>query len=209
MSLFFDNFAFEGRKKLTISALVALIGLVFAKSWFLNAFFVSLFLFLFYIYYIPKNRVELLEKEAIFSPVDGKVTDIYERDGKKVIEIYKKLEHGSGIKSPMSGIVEETYFRHGAFLDLTSGKSHNLNERFIFVIKDGKKRIKVSSLAGRWGFLGHSLYKSKNNRCDFSEILGFCTEALFTIELPKEAVLNVKRGENLVAGISVLANLKG
>ncbi|WP_187647954.1 hypothetical protein [Nitrosophilus labii] len=209
MSLFFDYFAYEGRKKLVISVLIALIVVVFAKSWFLKAFFISVFLFFLYIYYIPKNRVELLEKDAIFSPVDGQVTDIFEKDGKRVIEIYKNLEHGSVIKSPMSGIVEDIYFRHGAFLDLTSRKSHNFNERFTFVIKDDKKMIKVVSLAGKLGFFGHSFYKPKNNRCDFSEILGFCTEALFNIELPEEAVLNVKKGENLVAGISVLAYLKG
>lgn len=199
MSFFFEKIAYEGRKRVLISLILSLLCLFCDFS----LFFLILFIFFIYLYYIPENRIKSFEKNAIYTPVEGEIIEIE----KNLIQIYTGIFDRSILKSPIDGKIVEKNFIHGVFLDSDLEKSKKLNENFSFVLEGETCKIEVSSLSDKFGFLGHSFYKNKNQEIKIGDNIGFCANSIVTIQLPENSDIRVFRGQKLEAN-EILAFLK-
>lgn len=208
MDIFSKYIVKEGRKKVLISFLLMIFALFFISSYFLKLLFFLLFLFFLYIYFNNQTKNQFLEKNAIYAPIDGKVVEKIEKEDRKSVRIYSSLLENSVIKSPIDGKIEKVYTMHGAFLKLNSSKSGHLNERFEFILKNEKIDIKVSAITDNLGFFGFNIYKQPGLKTETFENIGFASNALFEITLPKNVELKADIGEQLASGISILGYIK-
>ena len=206
---FFKYMAKEGKKALIYSFIIFLATLFLIPSLFLKLLTATLFIFFLYIYLILPTKNEFQKKGAIYSIVDGQVVDIKDMGNEKAVKIYSSLLDNSAIRSPFDGIIKDIKKRHGLFLKLSSKKSDKLNEKFSFVLKNEKTDLKISAISDKMGFFGFNIYKNDSLKVEFGEIIGYASNALFEIILPKNVELKVKVGDQVVGGINIIGYIKG
>lgn len=199
MNFFFDRIAYEGRKKITVSFLLAFVC-IFCDFSFV---FLIIFIFFLYLYYIPKDNIENFEENVVYAPIEGEIIDIKEN----IVKIYTNVLDKSILKSPINGKITKKSSVHGVFLNADLEKSKKLNDRLSFLIRNEKCQIEISSLSDKFGFLGHSFYKNKNQEIKTGENIGFCANSIITIKLPKNADIKVNICEKIVSN-DILAILR-
>ncbi len=208
--MFSKNIVKEGQRPVIVSGLVALFAFIFIPSLFIKLLCLTLFIFFIFVYFNSQTKVEIFDKNAVFSPVDGEVIEKKEYKDKKILKIYKNFLNNSHIKAPIEGEITDISIKHGAFLNLTSQKSDKLNEKLSFNIRiDDKNEIKIDSITDKYGFFGFNLYKQKNQKCVIGENIGFASNAIFEITLPKYVELKVNIGDQVVGGINIIGYIKG
>ncbi|WP_281950412.1 phosphatidylserine decarboxylase [Nitrosophilus kaiyonis] len=198
----------KGIRAVFISALFLLFFIFVIPSYFFGLLSFVVFLFLTYIYFVPQMKNQFIKKDAIYSPVDGKVLEIDENNNEKTIKIYSSLLDNSFIKMPISGKIKDIKKRHGAYLCLKSPKSKHLNEIFEIFLENEKIDVKISSITDYLGFFGFEIFKQKGLDSVATENIGFASNALFEITLPKNVEIKVTPGDQVVSGINAIALLK-
>ena len=177
-----------------------------------NLFYVFLFLLLFSIYFFRNPERKCVEainnNNIIVCPSDGKVVDIqYDLEGfSKRVSIFLSIFDVHVNFSPMSGKIKQIKYTPGKFLMAYLPKSSELNERNDIVLEgEGNKVIKVRQIAGIiarriccWVKEGDFL-----NLGDKYGMIRFGSRV--DIFLPKNVKLNVKVGQKVRGGETVLA----
>ncbi len=146
----------EGYKFLAISILATFILLIFSK--FLGVLFIVITIWIYYFFRDPE-RYPINNDKYLVSPADGLITDISERSGPvelrlenttfTKVSIFMNVFNCHVNRTPVSGKVEEIYYKSGKFLNASLDKASEENERNYYKIKKSSgEEIIIVQIAG-------------------------------------------------------------
>ena len=147
----------EGYKFLAISVLVTFVALIFSKTLGLILIIISIWV---YYFFRDPDRFSIGDDKYLVSPADGLIVDISERSGPEELRLENKTYTKVSIfmnvfnchvnRIPLSGKIEEIYYKPGKFLNASLDKASEENERNYFKINSNKssEEIIIVQIAG-------------------------------------------------------------
>ena len=140
----------EGYKFLAISILLTFIILFFSKL--LGLFLILITVWIYYFFRDPE-RISINDDLYLVSPADGLITDISEKSGPEELRLenttYTKISIFMNVfnchvnRVPITGKVEEIYYKPGKFLNASLDKASEENERNYYKIKASKDNEEI------------------------------------------------------------------
>ena len=202
----------EGYKFVAISILATFIVLLFSK------FFGFLFILIsFWVYYFFRDpeRYSINNEKYLVSPADGLITDISERSGPVELRLenitYTKVSIFMNVfnchvnRTPISGTVEEIYYKPGKFLNASLDKASEENERNYFKIKTSTgEDIIIVQIAG---LIARRIVcqVEQDQELKQGERIGMIRFGSRVDIYFKNKNILAKQGQNVVAGESLIA----
>jgi len=147
----------EGYKFLAISILTTFIVLFFSKI--LGLILILITVWVYYFFRDPE-RFSINDDNFLVSPADGLITDVSEKSGPEELRLenttYTKVSIFMNVfnchvnRAPISGNVEEIYYKPGKFLNASLDKASEENERNYYKIKSNmdNEEIIIVQIAG-------------------------------------------------------------
>jgi len=146
----------EGYKFLAISILATFVVLLFSN--FFGSILILITVWVYYFFRDPE-RYSINDDKFLVSPADGLITDISERSGPVELRLenttYTRVSIFMNVfnchvnRTPISGKVEEIYYKPGKFLNASLDKASEENERNYFKIKTSSgEEIIIVQIAG-------------------------------------------------------------
>jgi len=213
----------EGYKTIALSGIIylvlCLLNFTFISfnypviAWILFLATTFLFLFLISFFRVPSRKMTM-EENSVIAPADGKVVVIeetvdpeYFKDKRLQISIFMSPANVHVNRAPVSGDVIYSKHHNGKFLVAWDPKSSTDNERHSVVIRHGKTEILVKQIAGA---LAKRIvnYLRDGQKINQTAEMGFIKfGSRVDVLLPPGTPVNVKIGQNVQGGITVLAHL--
>ena len=191
----------EGLSYIGTSLVVNILLLKTATS--LGLASLSLTLFLVFFFRDPK-RVTQFSEEIVLSPADGRITEA----GGNKISVYLSLFDVHVNRSPIAGTVELIKYSPGRFHPAFGKKALTENENNLIAIVNGRVKVTVRQIAGRFARRIVCYCKEKDTLKQGDRIgmikFGSCVQ----ICLPEGSVILARPGEKVRAGQTALAALK-
>ena len=204
----------EGYKFLAISILANFVILIFSK--FLGVLFILITFWVYYFFRDPE-RYSINDDKFLTSPADGLITDISERSGPVELRLenitYTRVSIFMNVfnchvnRVPISGKIEEIYYKPGKFLNASLDKASEENERNYFKIKlNNGEEIIIVQIAG---LIARRIVCEVEQGQDLKQgdrigMIRFGSRV--DIYFKNKKVL-AKLGQNVVAGESLLASI--
>lgn len=213
----------EGYKSIAVAGLLFVVINYLSFSWLSFAhpviswaiFAVTLFLLVFIISFfrIP-NRTFTVRKGAVVAPADGKVVVIeetvdpeYFHSQRLQISVFMSPANVHVNRCPVDGEVVYTKYHKGKYLVAWDPKSSTENERHSVVLNTGKEEILVKQIAGALA-KRISNYLRQGQQVKQNQELGFIRfGSRVDLLLPVGTKVNVKIGDKVKGGVTVLAEL--
>jgi len=204
----------EGYKFLAISIIFTFISLLFSNI--LGLFLIILTVWVYYFFRDPE-RYSINDDNFLVSPADGLITDISERPGPEELRLentsFTKVSVFMNVfnchvnRIPISGKVEEIYYKPGKFLNASLDKASEENERNYFKIRSNNdnEEIIIVQIAG---LVARRIVCEVEQGQDLKqgERIGLIRfGSRLDIYFKNKKVL-AKLGQNVVAGESLLAS---
>ena len=204
----------EGFKFLAISILITFVVLFFSKS--LGIILAIVTLWVYYFFRDPE-RHSINDDTYLVSPADGLITDISERSGPEELRLENKTFTKVSIfmnvfnchvnRIPISGKIEEIYYKPGKFLNASLDKASEENERNYFKIKSihNNEDIIIVQIAG---LIARRIVCEVEQGQDLKqgERIGMIRFGSRVDIYFKNKKVLAKVGQNVVAGESLLAS---
>jgi phosphatidylserine decarboxylase len=204
----------EGYKFLAISILATFIVLLFSK--FLGFLLIILTVWVYYFFRDPE-RYSINDDSYLVSPADGLITDISEKSGPEELRLenttYTKISIFMNVfnchvnRTPITGKVEEIYYKPGKFLNASLDKASEKNERNYFKIKSNKinEEIIIVQIAG---LIARRIVCEVEQDQDLKqgERIGMIRFGSRVDIYFKNKKVLAKLGQNVVAGESLIAS---
>ncbi len=202
----------EGYKFLAISILATFIVLLFSK--FFGSLLILISVWVYYFFRDPE-RYSIDDEKFLVSPADGLITDISERSGPVELRLenttYTKISIFMNVfnchvnRTPISGKVEEIYYKPGKFLNASLDKASEENERNYYKIKtlDGDEVIIVQIA----GLIARRIVcqVEQDQELKQGERIGMIRFGSRVDIYFKNKNILAKQGQNVVAGESLIA----
>jgi phosphatidylserine decarboxylase len=173
----------------------------------------GLFLFIVSFFRMP-NRNWTSDASAIVSPADGKVVvieevapDEYYKEKRIQISVFMSPANVHVNRYPFSGKVLYSKYHKGKYLVAWDPKSSTENERHSIVLENPKAKVLVKQIAGALAkrIMNYAVVDADAKQ---NEELGFIKfGSRVDLLLPIGTKVNVKIGDNVKNGVSVLATL--
>jgi phosphatidylserine decarboxylase len=183
-------------------------------AWILFFLTTLVFLFLISFFRVPSRRLTI-EENAVIAPADGKVVVIeetvdpeYFKDKRLQISIFMSPANVHVNRAPVSGDVIYSVHHKGKFLVAWDPKSSTDNERHSVVIRHGKAEILVKQIAGALAKRIVNYLKDGQKISQTAEMGFIKFGSRVDVLLPSGTQVDVKLGQNVQGGITVLAHLK-
>ena len=202
----------EGYKFLAISILVTFVVLLFS-----NFFGFILILITVWVYYFFRDpeRYSINDDKFLVSPADGLITDISERSGPVELRLenttYTRVSIFMNVfnchvnRTPISGKVEEIYYKPGKFLNASLDKASEENERNYLKIKTSSgEEIIIVQIAG---LIARRIVcqVEQDQELKQGERIGMIRFGSRVDIYFKNKNILAKQGQNVVAGESLIA----
>ena len=202
----------EGYKFLAISILATFVVLLFS-----NFFGFILILVTVWVYYFFRDpeRYSINDDKFLVSPADGLITDISERSGPVELRLenttYTRVSIFMNVfnchvnRTPISGKVEEIYYKPGKFLNASLDKASEENERNYFKIKTSSgEEIIIVQIAG---LVARRIVcqVEQDQELKQGERIGMIRFGSRVDIYFKNKNILAKQGQNVVAGESLIA----
>ena len=202
----------EGYKFLAISILATFVVLLFS-----NFFGYILILITVWVYYFFRDpeRYSINDDKFLVSPADGLITDISERSGPVELRLenttYTRVSIFMNVfnchvnRTPISGKVEEIYYKPGKFLNASLDKASEENERNYFKIKTSNgEEIIIVQIAG---LIARRIVcqVEQDQELKQGERIGMIRFGSRVDIYFKNKNILAKQGQNVVAGESLIA----
>tara|TARA_B100001559_G_scaffold319886_1_gene330423 strand:+ start:28 stop:678 length:651 start_codon:yes stop_codon:yes gene_type:complete len=203
----------EGYKFLAISIIATFIILLFSK--FFGLFSVLITIWVYYFFRDPE-RHSINDDSFLVSPADGLITDISEKTGPIELQLenttFTKISVFMNVfnchvnRTPLTGTIDEIYYKPGKFLNASLDKASEENERNYFKVKCSKTNeeviiVQIAGLIAR-RIVCDVEQKQKLKQGDRIGMIRFGSRV--DIYFKNKKVL-AKVGQNVVAGESLLA----
>ena len=202
----------EGYKFLAISILATFILLIFSK--FLGFLFILITIWIYYFFRDPE-RYPINNDKYLVSPADGLITDISESSGPvelrlenttfTKVSIFMNVFNCHVNRTPVSGKVEEIYYKSGKFLNASLDKASEENERNYYKIKKSSgEEIIIVQIAG---LIARRIVCQVEQNQDLKqgERIGMIRFGSRVDIFFKNKKTLAKLGQNVVAGESLIA----
>jgi phosphatidylserine decarboxylase len=214
----------EGYKTIALSGIIYLVlcmlNFTFISykypllAWILFIATTAVFLFLVSFFRVPSRNMTL-EENSVIAPADGKVVVIeetvdpeYFKDKRLQISIFMSPANVHVNRAPVSGEIIYSLHHKGKFLVAWDPKSSTDNERHSVVIRHGKAEILVKQIAGALAKRIVNYMKAGQKISQTAEIGFIKFGSRVDVLLPPGTEVDVKLGQNVQGGITVLARLK-
>ena len=147
----------EGYKFLAISIIVTFLALLFSKL--IGSILILITIWVYYFFRDPE-RYSINDESFLVSPADGLITDISEKTGPLELQLenttFTKVSIFMNVfnchvnRTPISGTVEEIYYKPGKFLNASLDKASEENERNYYKIRSNQsnEEIIIVQIAG-------------------------------------------------------------
>ena len=203
----------EGYKFLAISIIVTFLVLFFSQT--LGLILILITIWVYYFFRDPE-RYSINDDNFLVSPADGLITHISEQAGPMELQLenttYTKISIFMNVfnchvnRTPLSGTVEEIYYKPGKFLNASLDKASEENERNYYKIKNNNlgEEIIIVQIAG---LIARRIVCEVEQGQDLKQgdrigMIRFGSRV--DIYFKNKKVL-VKLGQNVVAGESLIA----
>lgn len=156
------------------------------------------------------DRPTVADDNLIYSPGDGKVLAIETvqegpNKGMQLIRIFLSVLDGHVQRSPVKGLVQKIEYKKGVFLDARHPEAHFQNEQNGLTLVTSRGTIIVTQIAGLiarrilcWSKVGETLLQGQR-----FGLIRFGSQV--DVHLPATAKIDVKFGDRVVSGLTVLA----
>ena len=205
----------EGYKFLVISGILTLI--LWSISDFLGFIFILITIWVYYFFRDP-DRTIILDDNFLVSPADGIISGIKEISGPVElglenqtftrVSIFMNVFDCHVNRSPVSGKIEDIFYKPGKFLNASLDKASDENERNFFKIKDKKtqEEIVVVQIAG---LIARRIVTQteKNQEIAQGERIGMIRFGSRVDLYFNKRKIMVKVGQNVIAGESLIAQI--
>ena len=202
----------EGYKFLAISILATFVVLLFSN--FFGSIFILITVWVYYFFRDPE-RYSINDDKFLVSPADGLITDISERSGPVELRLenttYTKVSIFMNVfnchvnRTPITGKVEEIYYKPGKFLNASLDKASEENERNYFKIKTSSgEEIIIVQIAG---LIARRIVcqVEQDQELKQGERIGMIRFGSRVDIYFKNKNILAKQGQNVVAGESLIA----
>jgi phosphatidylserine decarboxylase len=202
----------EGYKFLAISILATFVVLLFSN--FFGSILILITVWVYYFFRDPE-RYSINDDKFLVSPADGLITDISERSGPVELRLenttYTKVSIFMNVfnchvnRTPISGKVEEIYYKPGKFLNASLDKASEENERNYFKIKTSSgEEIIIVQIAG---LIARRIVcqVEQDQELKQGERIGMIRFGSRVDIYFKNKNILAKQGQNVVAGESLIA----
>ncbi|BBG65091.1 phosphatidylserine decarboxylase-related protein [Hydrogenimonas sp.] len=183
---------------------ITLFVLIFSDAVLLNLLLITLSFLTAYLFYVPERRAPETSESAILSPVDGTVLSVAQERGGRSVVIRKKIFDGSAaVRAPVAGELLEKSVTHGLFLKGEAPLASKLNESGTVSWKTGSETVTMKITCGLYS-LGLPLFVPENGT-DAGDPIAHLSDGVVKLLLPAEVKTEVKPGDRVVGGYSLLA----
>ena len=202
----------EGYKFLAISIILTFFAWLFSGILFLVLLVVTIWV---YYFFRDPDRVPIEDDSFLVSPADGLITQIIETDGPKELNLnnekFTKISVFMNVfnchvnRIPISGTINEIFYKPGKFLNASLDKASEENERNYYKItSENKDEIIIVQIAG---LIARRIVcdVSKNQSLKQGERLGMIRFGSRVDIYFKNFNVLAKVGQNVSAGESLLA----
>jgi phosphatidylserine decarboxylase len=200
---------------LPLIAAAVLLGWLTNPAW---AIIPCLLAFFFLWFFRDPERTIPQDAGAVVSPGDGKVTDIspVQVDGQPQtrISIFLNVFNVHVNRSPIAGVVSEVRYQSGKYLNAMNQASAELNEQNIVTVEgdtDGQKNGQKVVFKQIAGLLARRIvfHPKVGDRLERGQRVGLIKfGSRVDVLLDASAQVNVKLGDHVKGGSSVLAHLQ-
>ena len=205
----------EGYKFLAISGVITLV------LWLMSNFFGFIFgIITIWVYYFFRDpdRTIILNDNFLVSPADGIISGIKEISGPVElglenqtftrVSIFMNVFDCHVNRSPVSGKIEDIFYKPGKFLNASLDKASDENERNYFKIKD-KKTQEVIVVVQIAGLIARRIVTQteKNQEIAQGERIGLIRFGSRVDLYFNKRKIMVKVGQNVIAGESLIAQI--
>jgi phosphatidylserine decarboxylase len=184
----------------------------------LYIFYIFLFLTLlsvFFLLYFSRDpdRNVIINDKVILSPADGKIIEITDENGYKVIKIFMSVLNVHVQRSPVKGTIQSVEHKPGKFLHAADKRASFENEQNVIVIQPDNvklgKQIIVKQIAGLLARRTISFVKQGQQLNQGQRIGKIKLGSQVDLYYPNQpnVSLHIIPGENVKAGVTVLASL--
>ena len=205
----------EGYKFLAISGVITII--LSLMSNFFGLIFGIITIWVYYFFRDP-DRTIILDDNFLVSPADGVISGIKEISGPVElglenqtftrVSIFMNVFDCHVNRSPVSGKIEDIFYKPGKFLNASLDKASDENERNYFKIKDKKtqEEIVVVQIAG---LIARRIVTQteKNQEIAQGERIGMIRFGSRVDLYFNKRKIMVKVGQNVIAGESLIAQI--
>ncbi len=205
----------EGYKFLAISGVITLV--LWLMSNFLGFIFGIITIWVYYFFRDP-DRTIISDDNFLVSPADGIISGIKEINGPVElglenqtftrVSIFMNVFDCHVNRSPVSGKIEDIFYKPGKFLNASLDKASDENERNFFKIKDKKtqEEILVVQIAG---LIARRIVTQteKNQEIAQGERIGMIRFGSRVDLYFNKRKIMVKVGQNVIAGESLIAQI--
>jgi len=182
-----------------------------ALSWIIFIGTLALLIFLISFFRIPKRQL-FAGEDSVIAPADGKVVTIeeveadeYFADKRIQVSIFMSPLNVHVNRNPVSGNILYSEYHKGKYLVAWHPKSSTENERHTVVYKSNGKELLIKQIAGA---LAKRIvnYLQAGQQVKQGDEMGFIKfGSRVDVLLPLNAKVQVKIGENVKGGITVIA----
>ena len=202
----------EGYKFLAISILITFFCLLVSK--FLGTVFIIITIWVYYFFRDPE-RFSIKDDSFLVSPADGLVSNIMETSGPielglenksfTKVSIFMNVFNCHVNRTPISGIVEDIFYKPGKFLNASLDKASEENERNYYKIKSNNgDEIVIVQIAG---LIARRIVceVDKNQNLSQGDRIGMIRFGSRVDIYFNNRKLLAQKGQNVVAGESLIA----
>ena len=205
----------EGYRFLAISSVITLI--LWVMSNFFGIVFAIITIWVYYFFRDP-DRTIIQDDNFLVSPADGIISAIAEVNGPIELGLESKTFTRVSIfmnvfnchvnRSPLSGKIEDIFYKPGKFLNASLDKASEENERNYFKIKNNKSQeeIVIVQIAG---LIARRIVTQteKNQEINQGERVGMIRFGSRVDLYFNKRKIMVKVGQNVIAGESLIAQI--
>lgn len=197
----------EGLYWFLILFVSGILSLKFLNTYYIlpTVFFVSS-VFVLYFFRNPRREKNMVyADDKIYSACDGKVFDIENKDGRKIIKVFMNVLNCHIQRVPYRGEIIKTEHRDGKFFPAYRKEAETENEQNIILIKTDRGDIEVKQIAGILARRIECWVKEGDILLTGTPIGMIKLGSQVDVSLPENVVLKVSTGDKVLAGRTVIA----
>ena len=203
----------EGYRFLAISGVITLI--LWVMSNFFGIIFALITIWVYYFFRDP-DRTIIQDDNFLVSPADGIISAIKEVNGPielglesktfTRVSIFMNIFNCHVNRSPLSGKIEDIFYKPGKFLNASLDKASEENERNYFKIRNNKSQEKIV-IVQIAGLIARRIVAQteKNQEINQGERIGMIRFGSRVDLYFNNRKIMVKVGQNVIAGESLIA----
>lgn len=172
----------------------------------LAAIFIFLALFMAYFFRDPQRNIPA-EENVIISAADGKVTRIDETEAGKIVSVFLSPLDVHINRAPIAGKITKVDYLKGKKVPATRNDASFVNERNSITIENEKLTVVCTQIAG---ILARRIvcWRKTGDNLALGEKYGLIKFSSRTdLLMPKEVEIQVKIGDRVVGGETIIAKL--